>query len=175
MSAHQQRNRLTAALALSALAFYPAAMLLPMLRIERLGHYSEGSLLAGVSSLWAAGQVLIAVVILLFSVVLPPLKLFVLWLLAGTRWIVNSRHKARLYKGVEVIGRWGMLDVLLAAVMIAFVKLGDLVNIQAGSGLTAFSIMVLLSLLASFAFNPWLMWQAAPTDSPIEPSARESQ
>jgi paraquat-inducible protein A len=59
---------------------------------------------------------------------------------------------------VEFLGRWSMLDVMLVAILVAFVKLGDLVNIQPGNGLIAFSALVLCSLLASFAFNPKLMW-----------------
>ena len=73
------RNRWTAALALSALMFYIPALLLPLLRIERLGHAREDSLLAGITALWGQGYWLIGTVILLFSVVLPPLKLVALW------------------------------------------------------------------------------------------------
>ena len=164
---HQQpgRNRLTAALALAALALYPPAMMLPMLRLERLGQVSEAGLLEGVSALWRSGHWLIGAVILLFSVVLPPLKLIALWLLSQGRLITRHEHKAGLYRAVELVGRWGMLDVLLVAVLVAFVKLGDLVNIQPGRGLTAFAVMVLLSLLASLAFNPTLMWHGERQES----------
>ena len=71
---------------------------------------------------------------------------------------MRHRHRALMYHLVELLGRWGMLDVLLVAVMIAYVKLGDLITIQPGPGLQAFIIMVLLSLLASLCFNPRLMW-----------------
>ena len=60
---------------------------------------------------------------------------------------------------VERLGRWGMLDVLLVALLVAMVKLGDLVNIYPGQGLTAFIALVLLSLVAGLMFNPQLMWQ----------------
>lgn len=139
---------------------YPAAMLLPMLRIERLGHAHEDTLLSGIGGLWAQGYWFIGTLIFAFSVLLPPLKLAALWLLSGPL-VRRHHHRAALYHWVEFLGRWGMLDVLLVAILVAFVKLGDVVNIHAGSGLFAFAGMVLLSLLASATFNPLLMWQEA--------------
>jgi len=53
-----------------------------------------------------------------------------------------------------------MLDVMLVAILVAFVKLGDLVRISAGPALLAFTLMVLCSLFASLLFNPHQLWQA---------------
>lgn len=153
------RNRWAAALALAALAFYPAAIGLPLLRIEQLGHSSTDSLLTGLVSMLAQGYWLVGGVVLLFSILLPPLKLLTLWLLTGSPARQTShRRRALLYHAVELFGRWGMLDVMLVAILVAMVKLGDLVHIHAGPGLWAFTIMVLLSLLAGMIFNPTQMW-----------------
>ncbi len=158
-SAHPRRDQWTTVLAASALAFYLPAMLLPMLQVERLGHLHEDSLLAGVTSLWSQGYWFIGTIIFLFSIVLPPLKLIMLWLLSAKAKSFRHKHRALIYHLVEFFGRWGMLDVMLVAILVAFVKLGDLVSIQAGSGLLAFTVLVLLSLAASFTFNPTLMWE----------------
>lgn len=151
------RNRLAAALALSALVFYMPAMLLPMLRIERLGHAHQDSLLSGISALWGGGHWLVGALILLFSVILPPAKLLALAWLAG-RGPRQHRHRALVYRAVEAFGRWSMLDVMLVALLIAFVKLGDAVTIAPGAGLTAFASLVALSLLASAVFDPHALW-----------------
>jgi uncharacterized paraquat-inducible protein A len=156
---HSLRNRWTAALAVSALIFYGPAMLLPMLRIEQFGHMHEDSLLSGVTALWAGGYWFIGTIVLIFSVLLPPLKLMALWILSSTTMVSRHHHRAIIYRLVEVLGRWGMLDVMLVALLVAYVKLGDLVSIHAGSGALAFTSLVLLSLLASLTFNPQLMWQ----------------
>ncbi len=153
------RNHWAAALAVSALAFYLPAMLLPMLRIEQLGHRHEDSLLSGLIALFSQGYWFVASIVLLFSVLLPPLKLLTLWLLATTHLIAPHHYRALMYRLVELLGRWGMLDVMLVAILVAFVKLGNLVNINAGPGLIAFTLLVLLSLLASLVFNPHLMWE----------------
>jgi len=175
------RNRWAAALALSALLVYPAAIGLPLLNITKLGHSSTDSLLTGLVSLFSQGYWLVGGVVLLFSILLPPLKLLALWLLTSQSAQQSAqqspeqslqqptaqlghRPRALLYHAVELLGRWGMLDVMLVAVLVAMVKLGDLVQIQPGPGLWAFTLMVLLSLVASMVFNPTQMWSERQSD-----------
>jgi paraquat-inducible protein A len=149
---------LSASLAISALLLYVPATTLPMLRIEQLGHRHEDSLLSGVAALFAQDYWLVGTVVLLFSVILPPLKLAALLVLASAPATSADRLRAALFRAVESLGRWGMLDVMLVAILVAYVKLGDLVSIEAGPGLLAFTLLVLLSLLASMSFNPHMMW-----------------
>lgn len=152
------RNRWTLTLSLTALAFYLPAMLLPMLHVQRLGYAHADSLLNGVIAMLAEGQWLVGTVVLLFSVLLPPVKLVVLVWLCVPQWHQAHQHRALLYHLVELLGRWGMLDIMLVAVLLAFIKLGDMLTIHAGMGLIAFAVMVLLSLLASMWFNPASLW-----------------
>jgi paraquat-inducible protein A len=154
-------NQWTMALTLSALVFYVPALCLPMLRLEQFGHVHESSLLAGVGALWSQGQWFVGTVVFVFSILLPPLKLIALWLLSATALISRHRQRAVLYHLVELLGRWGMLDVMLVAILVAFVKLGDVITIRPGSGLFAFGVLILLSLSASVVFNPTLLWDAA--------------
>jgi paraquat-inducible protein A len=64
-----------------------------------------------------------------------------------------------LHHGVELLGRWGMLDVLVVAVLVAFVKLGDMVQIQPGAGLGLFTACVLFSLLSSLCLHLPSLWK----------------
>jgi paraquat-inducible protein A len=152
--------RLAAALSLSALVLFVPAVLLPMMRLETLGHAHEASIIDGVSQLLAHDQVFIGLVILVFSLVLPPVKLVAL-LLVSTR-VLPVGGRARLYGWVELLGRWGMLDVLVVAVLIAFVKLGETVQIRPGPGLFLFAACVLVSLLASVCLHPPSLWNEHP-------------
>ncbi len=152
--------RLAAALSLSALVLFVPAILLPMMRLETLGHVHEASILDGVSHLLANGEVFIGLVILLFSLVLPPLKMLALLLVSSH--LLPCAGRARLYSWVELLGRWGMLDVLVVAVLVAFVKLGETVHIQPGPGLFLFSACVLVSLLASVCLHPPSLWEEHP-------------
>jgi len=154
-------NHRTAAVALAALIFYIPAILLPMLRVERMGHTHESSLIAGVVTLLSDGHLLVGLVVLVFSVILPPVKLMILLMLSVGGMGLRQHHRAQTFHVVEFIGRWGMLDVMLVAVLVAFVKLGDLVDIHPGPGVVAFTTCVVLSLLASACFDPHCIWEKA--------------
>ena len=64
-----------------------------------------------------------------------------------------------LYRFIDRIGPWAMLDVFLLAILVSLVKLGQLATVVPGTGLVAFTGMVVLTLLASAAFDPRLIWE----------------
>ena len=169
-------NALATSFALAGLAFYLPAMSLPMLRVEQLGHREENSLVSGVFHMITHGYFFIGLIVLVFSVVLPLFKLLAIVALTRQQFIREDRKRAKLYHMLELLGKWGMLDVMLVAILIAFVKLGDLVEIHAGAGLFAFAFLVLLSLVAGLVFHPRAMWHpenlhaAHPHPSPSESS-----
>lgn len=159
--AGDSRNRLAMALSLTALVLYLPAVNWKFLRIEQLGRVHESSLLQGVRALLTEGEMFVGVIVLLFSIIFPVLKLSAILFLCQSRWRMQARHRAITYRAVEHLGRWGMLDVLLVAVMIAFIKLGGLVSFTAGPGVVLFALFVLLSVCASLAFDPHCLWASA--------------
>ncbi len=158
-------NQPAAACAVAALLLYPPAVLLPMVEIERLGHHDINNLLEGIATLFAQGDWLIAGLVGLFSLALPLLKLVLLFGLSVLQTNRPSPWRVWAFRGVDSFGRWGMLDVLLVAVLIAFVKLGDLLTVRPGPAVLAFSAMVCLSLVAALLFNPHCMWAEGQTQS----------
>jgi len=152
--------RTTAACALSALILYPLAVGLPIMSIERFGHASEQSLLSGTAALLANGQLFVGGVVFVCSIVLPLGKLVGL-LVITAEGLLSHRHRALFYRVIEWTGRWGMLDVLLLALLVAFLKVGDLVDVTPGPAALAFTLVVGLSLLASAAFDPHALWEEA--------------
>lgn len=174
---HPRSSARAGALALAAIILYPVALLTPVMTIERLGHTSEASIWHGTIALLAEGHLAVGLAVLLFSVIAPLGKLAAIFALtAGTS--MRARHRARTYRFVEWIGKWGMVDVLLVALLVAIVKLGDLVEVTPGAGVWAFGGVVVLSMLASAAFDPHQIWQsgdhtaARPLDKPDSETAR---
>jgi len=151
-------NAVSGAFALAALLIYPLAISLPIMRVEQLGHVNEASVYRGSITLLQKGEWLVGGVVFLCSVVLPLFKLIALLAATAGAGRIGRRDRVRLYRLVEVIGRWGMLDVLLVAVMVATLKLGDLVHITPGPGLLTFTVCVVLSLAASMTFDPHRIW-----------------
>jgi paraquat-inducible protein A len=154
-------NSRSAAIATAALVLFPVAVTLPMIRIEKFGHTHEAGLIEGVTALLSSGQLLVGLVVLVCSVILPILKLAAILVLSSGR-LLRRRHRALTYRLVEWTGRWGMLDVLLVAVLVAVLKLGDMVEVSVGPGLLAFTTCVGLSLIAAAVFNPHSLWEPQP-------------
>lgn len=163
----RSRSR-TAAFAVAALILFPVAITLPLLEITRFGHISEVSVLEGVSTLFGHGEWFLGLVVGLCSVVLPFGKLVALLLLAGGAPALHERHRALTYHVVEWTGRWGMLDVLLVALLVAAMKMGDLLDVTPGPGAAAFAVMVVLSLCAAAVFDPHTLWEPARAARPKE-------
>ena len=78
---------------------------------------------------------------------------------------MRHHHRALTYQLVELTGRWGMLDVLRVALLVAVLKLGDFVEVSAGPGALAFGTCVVLSLLASASFDPHSLWESEGSQS----------
>ena len=153
---------LTAALTLAALVLYVPANLYPIMRMFWSGAYSESTVWDGVVSLARSNQWFVAVIVFLASIVIPLFKLLTLFYLvvsAQLRSRALPRLRTRLWRLVDLIGPWAMLDVFLLAILVSLVKLGQLATVVPGTGLVAFTGMVVLTLLASAAFDPRLIWE----------------
>jgi paraquat-inducible protein A len=152
----------TAAFSLAALMLYGPANVYPILQMDLYGARSENTILEGVVSLFQHEQPLVAVIVFLASIVIPLLKLLgLLYLVTSTARRSTRRRVARtwIYRGIEVIGPWAMLDVFLLAILVGLVKLGDLATVVPGRGLFAFTAVVVLTILASRSFDPAQIWE----------------
>ena len=148
------------AFALASLILYFPAILLPILQIEQFGLRATNSLLGGTLELLRQGNWFVGFVVLLFSIVLPMLKIVSVLELTIARQL-QQRHQLWLLRLIELSGRWGMLDVLLLALLVMIVKLGELVHFEILSGVFAFAGCVLCNLLATANFHPYQIWDGS--------------
>jgi len=149
------------ALLLAAVILYIPANVLPVMYTRMLGDGSESTIMGGVIQFWQAGSYGIALVIFIASVVVPCTKFLVLGLLLATaqrRSTWAMRERARLYRLVELIGYWSMLDVLVVAIVAALVKFQALSDIEPRMGILFFGMVVILTMLSSMSFDPRLTW-----------------
>ena len=153
--------QVTAALAVAALILYVPANIYPILRMHFYGTYSENTVWDGVVSLAQSSQYFVALVVFMASIAVPILKLAgLLYLVISARFGVGRRlrSRTRIYRFIDVVGPWAMLDVFLLAILVALVKLGQIATILPGPGLVAFTAVVVLTMLASASFDPRTIW-----------------
>jgi paraquat-inducible protein A len=149
---------------LAAAALYIPANLYPILTLIRFGSGHPSTILGGVRELIEYRMWPLALLVFVASVLVPVLKLVgVTLLLLSTqqraRW--RLRDRTRLYRIVDTIGRWSMIDVFMLAVLVGLVRMELLASVTPGIGAVCFAGVVILTMLASFSFDPRLMWDAA--------------
>ncbi|AAY93802.1 paraquat-inducible protein A [Pseudomonas protegens] len=157
----------TWAFLLASLIFYIPANLLPVMHTSIFGSASENTIMSGVVEFWKHGSWDIALLIFIASVVVPCSKFFVLGTLLVTcqrRSLWAQRERAKLYRFIELIGYWSMLDVLVVALVAALVQFRALSSIDPRMGILFFGLVVVLTMLAAMSFDPRLIWDAEVED-----------
>jgi paraquat-inducible protein A len=154
---------------LAGMIFYIPANVLPMMYTDVLGSGMESTILEGVVEFWSSGSWGIALVIFIASVAVPCMKFLILGLLLAT----TQRHstwarpeRARLYRFVELIGYWSMLDVLVVAFVSALVKFHGLSDIEPRLGIFFFGLVVIFTMLSAMSFDPRLIWDSEKVGEP---------
>jgi paraquat-inducible protein A len=150
---------LTAALALAALFLYVPANIYPVMVMHYLGRETENTVWGGIQALWVAGMWGVAIIVFLASMLVPLLKLVGLFYLVLAQGRSRQRFRTRVFKIIEKIGPWAMLDVFLLAIMVAVVRFGKFATVIPGPGIIAFTAVVVLTLLAVASFEPRLIWK----------------
>ncbi|QDK39311.1 paraquat-inducible protein A [Bdellovibrio sp. NC01] len=146
------------AFSLTALIFYVPANMFPFMSIELYGRQTTSTIWGGIVQLADSGSWPIAIVIFLASILIPLLKLLILFYLALTAHThENPKFKTRLYQIVESIGRWSMLDIFLLAILVAILKLGHWAHAEPRLGSLLFLMVVIFTMLASAYFDPKLL------------------
>lgn len=156
----------------AAIMMFPAN-LLPVLRTNMTGQSRTDTIMSGIVGLWNDGMWGIAAIVFAASIAIPVLKLAGLsWLvLAVRRRPINGRRRqARLYAILDFIGRWSMLDVFLVAFLAGTVQFGALATIEPHIGILAFAAVVVLTVLATDAFDPRWLWSGPITSARVPPS-----
>ncbi len=151
----------TWAFLIAAALLYIPANALPVMQTSTLVGAQEDTILSGVAYLWTSGSWPLAIVVFVASITVPLLKIIALTILVVSvqrRTVWRPRERAGLYRVVELVGRWSMLDIYVVTVLVALVHLQGLATIQAGAGAVAFGAVVVLTMLASLSFDPRLIW-----------------
>ncbi len=147
----------------SAFILYIPANLFPITDTRTLFDDQTDTIFSGVYHLWQAGSWPLALLVFFASITVPLAKLIVLTGLVvsvqrGT--LRKPAQRTRLYRIVDFIGRWSMLDIFAVAILTALVQLKSLAEVTAGPGVIAFGAVCVLTILASHSFDPRLIWDA---------------
>ncbi|KJV25521.1 paraquat-inducible protein A [Luteibacter yeojuensis] len=145
----------------AAAIFYLPANLFPIMRTQSLFSKDDNTILSGVFELWRNGSPDLAIIVFTASIVVPVLKFCIMgYLLVSVQRAsgYGPRQRAKLYRFVELVGYWSMLDVFVVAILSALVHFKVLSRVEPLPGVIYFGIVVVLTMLAAMSFDPRLIW-----------------
>jgi paraquat-inducible protein A len=154
----------TWAFLIAAAVSYVPANLLPVLTTTTAAGPESDTILQGVVLLWSPTGWPLSLIVLFASIMIPSAKILALAYLLITvqRGSVESNEqRTRLYRMVDFIGRWSMVDVFVDAFTAALVQLQPLMSVAPAPGLFFFAAVVVLTMLAVESFDPRLIWDSA--------------
>jgi len=151
----------TWALLIAAYILYVPANLLPIMETRSLFSAQQDTIMSGVVFLWVTGSWPLAAIVFVASIVVPLAKMIALTLLTASvqrrsQW--RAQERTRLYRLVELVGRWSMLDIYVITIMVALVQIQSLASIKSGPAAAAFGGVVVLTMFAAMTFDPRLIW-----------------
>lgn len=151
----------TWALLVTAAILYIPANLLPIMTVNSFGRGEPDTIMSGVIALARNGMFPIAAVVFVASILVPTFKLVGISLLLYSvqrHQPMSARQRILMYRFIEWIGRWSMLDIFVIAILVAVVRFDSLASIDAGMGAIAFASVVVLTMMAAITFDPRLIW-----------------
>jgi paraquat-inducible protein A len=154
----------TWALLIAATICYIPANVLPVLTTITAAGADSDTILQGVVLLWSPTGWPLSLIVLIASIMIPSAKILALGYLLVTVQrgsLESNEQRVRLYRMVELIGRWSMVDVFVDTFTAALIQLQPLMAVQPAAGLPFFAAVVVLTMLAAESFDPRLIWDPA--------------
>lgn len=151
----------TIALLIAATLLYIPANLLPIMRTVSFGETIDSTIISGLILMWQDGAYPVAIIILIASVIVPVAKIIIMFWLCYLTVIPpqrRQRYSTQVYRLIDWVGRWSMVDVLVVAIMAALVRFDLLMSVYPGVGALVFAAVVILTMLAALSFDPRLLW-----------------
>ncbi|HEY8975878.1 MAG TPA: paraquat-inducible protein A [Burkholderiaceae bacterium] len=146
---------------LAGTALYLPANLLPVTTTASIGGRQSDTIFSGIVYFWKDGSYGLAALVFVASIVVPMTKLLLLSLLLislqrhDRRWAVR---RLKVWRALEIIGRWSMLDIFAITMLAALVQVESLAELRPGPGAMAFGAVVVLTMLATHWFDPRLLF-----------------
>jgi paraquat-inducible protein A len=125
------------------------AVFLPFMSVVKLGQAETYSLVGAIGQLWHHGEVVLAIIIGVFSLVFPLVKNALLVAATTTLLPLTAAHRRSLHTIAAKTAKYSMLDVFVVAIIVVVVKLGKSTEVAVRSGTFLFCAAIALSMLAS--------------------------
>lgn len=158
---HEGSSYKTALYLAAALILYLPSNIYPIMFTTYLGNATGSNIIDGAIALWKMDSYMVAMVILIASIFIPIFKISsLIYILLRLRYArdIDKRRMTLVYRIVEFIGKWSMVDVFVVVVMTATVRMTGLLVIDPGVAILIFFSVVIITMMAAWTFDERLIW-----------------
>jgi paraquat-inducible protein A len=149
----------TLALALGALILYFPANLFPIVETDYWGMHQKTTIFDGIRGLFQTGSYFVGCLVFTTSILTPGLKILGLLLLSITlRWKGWEKFRTWVYRIIQIVDPWNMLEVTMLATLVALAEMGKIATVHPGAGVFSFAGVVVLTICATLTFDSRLIW-----------------
>lgn len=147
------------ALTLAALILFIISNCFPFLAMKSGGFVQETTLLTGIRELWKQELYGLSCLVLLTCVLVPLMQIAgLLYILTPLKWACSAPHAIRVFRLVQEVAPWGMMEVFMVGILVALVKLGKMATIVPGISVFSFGALIFVMAAAFASLDPPLLW-----------------
>jgi len=160
------------ALLLAAAVLYIPANVLPIMISANPLKTEVSTILNGIAYMWRDGDKLIALIIFSASILVPTLKIVSMgFLIASARFHppLSAPKMALIYRLTDAVGRWSMIDIFVIIILMSAFHT-PLARVTPGAASLYFCLVVILTMLSAYFFDPRLIWDKAREQAENRPS-----
>lgn len=149
----------TLAFTLCGVMLYCIANLFPLIGLELKGNQSTTTLYGAVHALYDQKLEPVAVLVFVTTILVPGLELLCMtYMLLPLRMGKTAHGFTLVFRFVQAIHPWGMVEVFMLGILVSVVKLSNFASVVPGIALWSFAGLMLMIAAVAQSFNPRDMW-----------------
>ncbi|MGB3938076.1 MAG: paraquat-inducible protein A [Burkholderiales bacterium] len=150
------------ALTAGALLLFAIANSFPILGLALQGQVINATLYDTVDRLWDEDMKSVAALVFATTIAMPALELAALaYLLVPVRFGRLPPHFGLVFRVLQAVRPWGMVEVFMLGVLVSLVKLAHLAGVVPGVALWSFAALMLVMAAIAAVFDPRALWDRA--------------
>ena len=150
----------TLAFAFAGLILFILANSFPFLGLKIGSQVREITLITGIYELYVQGMQVIAILVLLTTVLVPFTQMLcLLYILLPLKSHRLPKGLPRLFRFVNSVGPWGMMEVFMVGILVSLVKLAGMAKITPGISLYSFLAFIFVLAAMTVSLDSHLIWQ----------------
>ena len=149
----------TLAYALGAAVLFLVANAFPIVGLDAQGNHTSTTLFGTVRALHEDGMTSVAGLVFVTTILMPALNIgALLYMLLPLKLGRVPRGLPAVFRLVDAVRPWGMVEVFMLGTLVALTKLAALASVVPGIALWSFGALMFLVAAAAAAFDSHAFW-----------------